>query len=1805
MVVVAALLASGLVVAPAALRAARAGANPPPQAPQADAPYLCGGSGEVNTIGGQLRVQVPAGASISVAVTAWVSTTPPTAGPDAIAWAQAEFMTADGSRRWSVYQGQNADYPNDAVATAGGSFTNAGSTSLYLWFTVDQSYAILGTLYKVFATVTFTGGSSSGVSCLPLSGNEFDVPNAANRNSCAAHPSDGDPVNVIQGNFWETFTDLAITGRGPGVAWDRTYTSSRASTDGPLGYGWAGSYQVALSRSGDVITITQENGAAVAFTKLFGSWVAPARSDASLVEETDGTFTFTRLGRQVFRFSSAGRLTAIKDLSGNSVTLGYTSGQLTSITDPAGRSLTITWTGSHITKVTGPSTVLSTGGTPVAVEASYTYDGSGNLSTVTDATGGIWTYTYDTAHRVVTIREPRHHSLGAAAPVVENHYDSSGRVDWQEDRLDRRTTFGYATGATTVTDPAGHVAVYEHSGGVCTGLIKDPGANQSRWVYEIDPATLGRTKVTDPNGNVTTATYDSRGRQTSMNDNGRITETTYTPQGLPATVKDPSGITTTYTYDAGTDRLRSVSRPVTPGTGNATTSLSYTDAANPGLVTSTTDTRGKVSTVSYTTSGDPASSTDPTGRKTTWTYNSLGWPLSMVAPAGNAPGGTPSQQTTSYTYNKRGQVMTITDPLGAVTTYGRDLSGNVTTINDPVATGTEQTTFTIDAASQTTGVTRPDGSVLATDYWGDGSVKTQRDAATNATSYSYDAQGRLSTTTDPAGRVTTLRYDLGGRVATKQQPGGSCTAATKTGCITYSYNTGDDLTGVDHSDAGTADLVFGYDSLHRRTTMNDGSSSTWTYDSLGRLLSFADSNGTTAYTFTDNGAGPTTITYPGGKAVSRTYDDAGRLKTTTGWTGGTATYGYDDNANQTTTDTGATTGVEDTYGYDRANRMTAATVRQGTTTLTALAFGRDPEGLIQSTTATGVPGAAGTYGYNGLDQLTSTGAGSFNYDAADNLTGIAGGLKQRFNAAHELCYAAAATTNACGSPPTDAVAYSYDGRGNRTGRTPALGVPSTYRYDQADRLVGATVPSYPDGAGQLHELAAPAWPINSLQIQGGQAQHIQIRGASPVPTSGVQAAVVRLHISGTHSAGGMYSRPYTTAAPTTSDPVAMYFDANEARSNLAITKLDPATGKITVTSSVNATISVELLGWYEDSNTANGLALTTLATPYRITPPAFTAPTGGTSAPIQVTGANGIPSSGVSALAVVVHSAGAPSGPGLMSVYSGSTPGTVSLLFDAGYASALTIVPVDATGTLRVMANKATSPLLDVVGYYTDVKSGDGLVAHAVDQAFIAYTANGSGTCNPSPCQRLTGTTNGTMGPVTNIKVTGSASNSTIPEYNVGAVAVVIQAVLPSGVGRIITWKKGDPMPAATAALGFNTGDQIVSATEIIPVSDDGMISIASSANVDIAIQAVGYYDKASTNVTYTYAGDGLRTQKTTQTGTVATTTKYTWDRSTGIPELLAEAIDEPGTTNDRTVRYVYGPGGTVTSDITAPASGGSETLRWYHHDQLGSTIALTSTTGAPLGTTSYTPYGTIAATTGSAATPMGWAGEYRDSETGFVYLRARYYDPATGQFLTRDPLEALTGSAYGYGGNSPTNMIDPSGLCWGPTCVIEDVAGAVDDAWDASGGKVVTAVNNSTQTVGLCLQGEVGFVIHFAAQACVVVDRHFNVAATGAVGAGGGSPGISAGVGPVFSNADNVHDLNGRFVYGGASGCFGPGVGVCAGGDVATGTNCAGTRINTFSPSIGIGAPALPFWAEMHGGASYTGVLGTGLGSCSAGPDC
>ena len=79
-----------------------------------------------------------------------------------------------------------------------------------------------------------------------------------------------------------------------------------------------------------------------------------------------------------------------------------------------------------------------------------------------------------------------------------------------------------------------------------------------------------------------------------------------------------------------------------------------------------------------------------------------------------------------------------------------------------------------------------------------------------------------------------------------------------------------------------------------------------------------------------------------------------------------------------------------------------------------------------------------------------------------------------------------------------------------------------------------------------------------------------------------------------------------------------------------------------------------------------------------------------------------------------------------------------------------------------------------------------------------------------------------------------------------------------------------------------------------------------------------------------------------------------------------------------------------------------------------------------------YEPFGKVLSSGGAALTPYSFAGEWSDP-TGLIYLRARYYDPVTGRFISQDPVRGLirlpqTQNPYVYSGNNPVLYVDPSG---------------------------------------------------------------------------------------------------------------------------------------------------------------------------------
>ena len=995
------------------------------------------------------------------------------------------------------YSGDNPYGPGLVIGNfSGGTDTTAGSFDEVAVYSSQLSAARVAAHYSAGAPVggPVTAAQSAGGGsnyCFPCHGDQIRHGNITSF-----------PIDTATGNFWHVFDDVDIPGRGLPLNIIRTYNSTSASTNGPLGYGWQLNQGMSLSLSGtspnEVATITQDNGSQVTFNQpaTGTSWPPSApRFIASLTQNADGTWTFVRQAQDTFTFSAAGQLTRAVDRNGYATTYSYTGSALTGITDSAGRSLTMGWTGSLITSVTDANVTPSR-------SVTYQYnDGNGNLTDVFDVNGNHWQFTYDTSHRLTVMKDPNCLAAVPACPGVVNVYDSQGRVATQTDQLGHTTTFDYTSiaGATKVTDSSvpAHVSVDYYNQGLRVATTQGYGTPQAATTtFGYDPATLALTSTTDPNGNTTTYSVDSNGNVLSTLDPmGRTTSATYNAFNEPLTQTDGLLVTTQYAYDAN-GNLKQVSRPLKSSTGTVlatqVTQYQYNDSAHPGDMTLMIDPNNKNWQYAYDAFGDLNSVKDPLLNQTTTFYNADGWKTSSVSPRGNVSGcGCASQYTTTYGYvdsssgltNEDGLVATVTDPLGHTTKNHYDADRNLTSTQDP--DGNPPTSYKYDLANEPTQTIRADQTMRQTDYNPDGTVLDQKDGKTNAiTTFGYDTLGRVTTTKDALLNVTTYTYDGAGNRLTQQDPGGNCTATPATGCTTRGYDADNELTSVTYSDSVTPNISnIGYDADGKRTSMSDGTgTSSWVYDSLHRLTSYTNgANAVVGYDYLapslaggyDLKYQVRHIAYPNSVGtVTRGYDDAGRLSSVQDWLGNPSSFGYDQDSNLTTKQLPASTGIVDTAGFNAAGQLTSISdVKGGSTTLFSATYGRDSNGQVSSDTS--VPSTVGSDHYSALNQLCYAGSSNtsacssppsgsqgYGFDAADNLTSNKG-TTQAFNAADQLCWTVSGSSgNPCGTVPTSATQYRYDTRGNRTLVTPPSGSPTNLGYDQANRLsswgVGST-----------------------------------------------------------------------------------------------------------------------------------------------------------------------------------------------------------------------------------------------------------------------------------------------------------------------------------------------------------------------------------------------------------------------------------------------------------------------------------------------------------------------------------------------------------------------------------------------------------------------------------------------------------------------------------------------------------------------------------------------------------------------------
>ncbi len=109
-------------------------------------------------------------------------------------------------------------------------------------------------------------------------------------------------------------------------------------------------------------------------------------------------------------------------------------------------------------------------------------------------------------------------------------------------------------------------------------------------------------------------------------------------------------------------------------------------------------------------------------------------------------------------------------------------------------------------------------------------------------------------------------------------------------------------------------------------------------------------------------------------------------------------------------------------------------------------------------------------------------------------------------------------------------------------------------------------------------------------------------------------------------------------------------------------------------------------------------------------------------------------------------------------------------------------------------------------------------------------------------------------------------------------------------------------------------------------------------------------------------------------------------------------------------------------------------TKQYFGADALGSVRQIYNSSGQIIANKRYDPYGNVLAQNGVGTSNYGYTGEWMDS-TGLEYLRARYYTPSVGRFVTRDTWEGdyqrpLTLNGWNYVEANPTNNTDATGRC-------------------------------------------------------------------------------------------------------------------------------------------------------------------------------
>ena len=390
-------------------------------------------------------------------------------------------------------------------------------------------------------------------------------------------------------------------------------------------------------------------------------------------------------------------------------------------------------------------------------------------------------------------------------------------------------------------------------------------------------------------------------------------------------------------------------------------------------------------------------------------------------------------------------------------------------------------------------------------------------------------------------------------------------------------------------------------------------------------------------------------------------------------------------------------------------------------------------------------------------------------------------------------------------------------------------------------------------AGNPSNLAGTDAQCLGHAIAGGQSLAVAVAGTNPtgqssggVPASGATAVILTVTATGGKTNGYLTVYPSGSQAPLASN---LNYTAGEAVPNLVEVALGSNGGISIFNSAGSVDVLVDVEGYVGPGPAGAGLF--NPITPARIcdtrpgnpsglnTPPDNQCNTlgplqAGATMAIDVTGAGGVPTTGVGAVALNVTVTGTTSS-GWLAVWpkGASRPVTSNLNWHAGQSVPdRVVVPVGASGQVSIYnANGAANVLVDVGGWYSAAGgSGSALTQFSgITPARICDTRNGSG--EPYAGQTLT------KGATLDVQVGGVGG---VPA-NVTAVVLNVTVTGTTSAGYLTVWPQGATQPTSSD-LNWAAGESVPNLV-IVGVSASGKVSFFNAnGSTDVIADVVGWY---------------------------------------------------------------------------------------------------------------------------------------------------------------------------------------------------------------------------------------------------------------------------------------------------------------------------------------------------------------------------